>query len=523
MEYLDQTFFSETQTWIVKKKLKGYSYSAIKGKYKEKDDFIGTISDEAIKTCLKRSSLSLTWEKGQIAGNIPLLSEVDVFKLKDYVLETSIDGTYLDVNDTIEKANYLRKERFSNAHSFLIKIRCYNIIEELREEFNKHDAGRDWVYQHIEELEADLSTPRNIEVNRLVACTPEKIQLYTRTLFPFLEQIHPSLRFTADETMLQPSVNRKVLVPNNHSKPLLPNDMTLPHITAMCCCNVVGDKFPLFIILNSLVKIPPDLKSFQETGEAVFSSSPSGWQTRDTFLYWVICFVNWLSLHRLKLDPTIRNSKAILIMDGHKSRENPVAIKILKDHNVEVFIIPAHTSHLTQLFDVIIASPMKSCFSDLLKKMMNDFNIEENNTAQLRFFCVKAALISWDMKANKKACMIGSRLTGLNPIDDGELMSSNFVAKLTPEITKYIKKKKKDIAREELNINCKFISDIENMKTINEFILCSKFHKHLSLLNYSGNYICNVPSFCSRVINDCRFFGQIPCYYDISTSKIHFF
>lgn len=41
---------------------------------------------------------------------------------------------------------------------------------------------------------------------------------------------------------------------------------------------MLGDKFPLFIILNSLVKIPPNLNAFQETGEDVFSSNPSGWQ-----------------------------------------------------------------------------------------------------------------------------------------------------------------------------------------------------------------------------------------------------
>lgn len=39
--------------------------------------------------------------------------------------------------------------------------------------------------------------------------------------------------------------------------------------------------------------------------------------------------------------------------------------KIFRVYNLEVFIIQAHTSHFTQLFDVIIASPMKSCFSDI--------------------------------------------------------------------------------------------------------------------------------------------------------------
>lgn len=145
----------------------------------------------------------------------------------------------------------------------MVKINCFFIIQEISEEFNKHDAGRDWVYQHIHELEADLMTPRNIEVNRLVACTPSKIETYTKTLFLFLIDIPPSLRFTADETMLQPTVFRKVLVSDG---------LTLPHIIAICCCNVLGDKFPLFIVLKSLVKLPSDLVEFQMNGDAVFAS-----------------------------------------------------------------------------------------------------------------------------------------------------------------------------------------------------------------------------------------------------------
>lgn len=523
MEYLNTSLFTDVQLWIVEEKLKGSSYAKIKEEYNKNPNFAGTLSSEALKTCLKRSSLSLTWSKGSICGNIPLLSEVDVYSLKEYALETAIDGSYIDVEDVIEKANFLRTTRFSNARCFLVKINCFNIIQEIREEFDKHDAGRDWVYQHIQELEADLMTPRNIEVNRLVACTPSKIELYTNTLFPFLINIPPSLRFTADETMLQPTVSRKVLVPDGMSRPLLPDELTLPHITAMCCCNVLGDKFPLFIVLKSLVKLPSDLLEFQMNGDAVFASSPSGWQTRDTFLFFAICFVNWLSMFRLKLDKSIRNSRAILILDGHKSRENPVAIKILKQHNIEVFIIPSHTSHLTQLYDVGIGSPMKSAFSDFLKKMMKDFEIDKNNTGQLRLFCIRAAILSFDLKANKKACTTAAKLTGLNPVDCSQLLNSNFVQELTPAIQKYIKIKKNTSNANELNINCKFITNDQNINVINDFIKCSKFHKHLSLLNYNGNYLNNVSSLCKRIINDCRFLSTIPCFYDTNSSKIIFF
>lgn len=98
-------------------------------------------------------------------------------------------------------------------------------------------------------------------------------------------------------------------------------------------------------------------------------------------------------------------------MDGHKSRENSVVLKILKDHNIDVFIIPSHSSHLTQLFDVGIASPMKACFSDILKSLMRNFKIGENNTGQIRLFCIKATIMSFDIKTNKKSCLIAAELT----------------------------------------------------------------------------------------------------------------
>ena len=144
-------------------------------------------------------------------------------------------------------------------------------------------------------------------------------------------------------------------------------------------------------------------------------------------------------------------------------------------------------------------------------------------TGQLKLFCIRAAILSFDLKANKKACTTAAKLTGLNPVDDSELIKSVFVQELTPEIQKYIKKKKNTSNSNELNINCKFITNDQNINVINDFIKCSKFHKHLSLLNYNGNYLNNVSSLCKRIINDCRFLSTIPCFYDTNSSKIIFF
>lgn len=101
---------------------------------------------------------------------------------------------------------------------------------------------------------------------------------------------------------------------------------------------------PLFIILPNLVKTPEELIGFQERGQAIFASSNNGWQTRDSFLWFAICFINYLSFYRKKLNENIRDKKALLIVDGHKSRECPIAIQLLKQHNIELFVLPAHTS-----------------------------------------------------------------------------------------------------------------------------------------------------------------------------------
>lgn len=130
---------------------------------------------------------------------------------------------------------------------------------------------------------------------------------------------------------------------------------------------------------------------------------------------------------------------------------------------------------------------------------------------------------SFDLKANKKACTTAAKLIGLNPIDDCDLLNSTFVQELTPEIQKYIKKKKNTSNENELNINCKFITSNQNINVISEFISCSKFHKHLSLMNYDGNYLNNVSSLCKRIINDYRFLSTILCFYDKNSFKIIFF
>lgn len=96
------------------------------------------------------------------------------------------------------------------------------------------------------------------------------------------------------------------------------------------------------------------------------------------------------------------------------------------------------------------------------------------------------------MKANKSSCIKAAELTGLNPLNDEKLKSSPFVCELTKEIQKQISTKKMN-ERNELNINCKLLTNDEHLSIINDYVKCGKFHKHLIVDTYDGDYVKSVP------------------------------
>lgn len=94
-----------------------------------------------------------------------------------------------------------------------------------------------------------------------------------------IQSIHPFLIFGADETMLFPSMKRRVVLPARTLQEFTQAKTTLPHFTAMCTHNMYGVSLAPFIILPKLKNLPPELKPFADRGEITFASSSSGLET----------------------------------------------------------------------------------------------------------------------------------------------------------------------------------------------------------------------------------------------------
>ncbi|XP_048245928.1 uncharacterized protein LOC125377077 [Haliotis rufescens] len=85
--------------------------------------------------------------------------------------------------------------------------------------------------------------------------------------------------------------------------------------------------------------------------------SESGWSNG-------VIFQDYLDRHFLRYaSPATPNRPLLLLYDGHKSHISPSLIDWAKDHNIVLFVLPAHTSHILQPMDVGCFGPFTKIYN----------------------------------------------------------------------------------------------------------------------------------------------------------------
>ena len=233
---VDQKYFSEQQKSIIGWRISGESYRDIASHFKER--YSKFISQEAICRCISRTSRGLFWEHGMGAGDDPYLCQEDIDSLK---LTIDMSDSYFEIHEIIEEAMMIKKRRTLKMTQFLQKINCPNLS------FNAKAVDpptRSWVNKILDEIDANILFPKEIEESRLLCCNEEVVRHFFITHSNSLLNVPDALLFGADETMLECIKKGKIVLPKNRRN--LESTMEdIYHITAMCCHNVIGD-CPLF-------------------------------------------------------------------------------------------------------------------------------------------------------------------------------------------------------------------------------------------------------------------------------------
>ena len=98
--------------------------------------------------------------------------------------------------------------------------------------------------------------------------------------------------------------------------------------------------------------------------------------------------------------------KVLLIVDGHSSRSNPNSLKLLRENDIELLILPAHLTHLLQPFDVGIAGTLKMLFrKSLIELKTTFFSIEEiPESSRKRLWYVASFIEAHSKSTTYKSC-----------------------------------------------------------------------------------------------------------------------
>jgi hypothetical protein len=378
---------------------------------------------EALERCFIHTALIEKWEPQTNGGAPTYLSPYDTYRFLEDVRLRANEADCITVHDALELALSLKRERVNKAQNLLNGMNCEQLSLNLRK---IESPNRDWLRNTLKKHGIKVCTPQQLEIYRRKFCTVGSISSFYM-FYQLLFQRDPRLIFNMDETQLNSSRKFKVLVPKREL-PLITCDEKIPHITAAITIGAGGAIFKPLIIFKQM-KCKNSVAEFESSCN--LASSRNGWMTKSLFRYFAILFVAELSHYRLILPEGIRDEPILLILDGHTSRYDFLALLILFAFNVDVLILPPHSTHVTQPFDVSIASPLKTCFKRqllaLLPQLLELDSSLRQKASTLRKIVLESFTLALSKSSNLSNIKSGFEKTGIVPYSVMKPLSSQYV------------------------------------------------------------------------------------------------
>ena len=428
-----------------------------------------------------------------------------------------------DAEQIIYLAMEVKKKRMLSAAYVMEKLGCHRISNMFKNKQIK-EPDRSWVNRFLEYIDSRLGYPTYIDNQRFLICTPEHVGSFYDKFGEIIKNTPPELLFTADETMLQANFLKKKAFPNDIGKYIEREPDGIPHMTCMCCSNLVGTPCPLYIIIKNRVRMPEELEGLQHGNLFQIGSTPSGWMSRFTFFYWVIHFIAFVTRYKEDLGRSFGPIAPVLITDGHISRSCPIALELLHAYNIRLITLPGHSTHILQVFDVSLASPLKNFFSHLIVDYLRTTHrrVYNNDEATLRRCAFEAIVNAWSRACTFENCQRGAEKVGLYPYNPERATSNEYVRNLTPAEQENIARRR--TVNRELDVNNKDLTRLHEYTAIRNYmlqhdgerVLCKRicdFHSYPELFKEifdAGRKVRSVQITRPRAISCCYFYEMYP-------------
>jgi hypothetical protein len=192
-------------------------------------------------------------------------------------------------------------------------------------------------------------------------------------------------------------------------------------ITSIECVNASGVTLPPALIFKggkfNSEWIPDDIPS-----DWTFTISNKGW-TNDTLGF------EWLKTSFEPFTRQFRNSRCLLLIDGHSFHITSQYIAFCITHKIDLFCLPPHSSHLTQPLDLSVFGPLKTALTSEVDRVFR------HSTSRLpRIERVEAFVKARDRAFRPPSIRSGFEKGGIHPYNPEILLSTLDSPPRTPSL-----------------------------------------------------------------------------------------
>lgn len=250
-----------------------------------------------------------------------------------------------------------------------------------------------------------VQKPRSLDHVRAKMANRDTIQSYFNNLETTLKKYNltdkPHLIFNVDEKGISMDHKPPHIVHVTANPPAVTSGKSKT-ITVLGCGSASGVAIPPYFVFHGKRMLPDLLKGcLPGTAGTV---SETGWSNSLIFRQWI--------QHFLKYIPGRAGDPVLLILDGHKSHTSVGLTEWALEHNIVIFVLPAHCSHILQPMDVACYGPFQKIYNFNCHKFIRQTSatISRYNVCELACNAYSKALSSENLQA-------GFRKTGIYPVD----------------------------------------------------------------------------------------------------------
>lgn len=223
-----------------------------------------------------------------------------------------------------------------------------------------HPLTKKWFYGFMDRWpELKVNRPSSLSEQRAKCTNEESVTKYFTELARIMNKYDltdkPQNIYNIDEKGINTEYRPPSVVSGTECKPQAIMAERSKTVTLIGAGNAAGHQIPPFFVFPGVRMVDGLLEGKSPGTDGVMT--PSGWSNGEVFK-------QYLQNHFIKYcQGRSEEDTVLLLYDGHRSHVSVDLIEWARDHNIVLFVLPPHTSHILQPMDVGCFGPLQIKYS----------------------------------------------------------------------------------------------------------------------------------------------------------------